>query len=166
MSSFSWSSFSLRIPVQASVQKLYWCMATQQGLEYWFLRSSQFLSENDVRLQPGVYVSVGDSYTWLWHGWTDEVVEHGSILSTNHKDELAFSFGLAGNVSIRLVPSDGYTMVELVQDQIPDNEMGRHHWHLGCKTGWIFYLTNLKSLLEGGIDLRNKDATILQVLNA
>lgn len=166
MSSFSWSSFSLKIPVATSIEKLYWCLATQAGLEYWFLRSSIFKTKIGAVIHHEEYVSPGDSYTWLWHGWTDDVVEKGSILHANNKDEIAFSFGLAGDVTIRLIPADTYTMVELVQDQIPDDEAGRHHWHLGCKTGWIFYLTNLKSLLEGGIDLRNKDATILQVLNA
>ncbi len=165
MSSFTWSSFSLRIPVFASVEKLYWCIATQKGLEYWFLRSSIFQSTIGMLLQQEDFVSEGDSYTWLWHGWPDDVVEKGSIISVNHKDEIIFSFGLAGNVTVRLIPTDAYTMVELIQEEIPEDEVGRRHWHLGCKMGWTFYLTNLKSLLEGGIDLRNKDAAILQVLN-
>ena len=57
-------------------------------------------------------------------------------------------------------------VLELLQDSIPDTAEGKHYWHLGCKTGWTFYLTNLKSLLEGGIDLRNKDEQIKNVLNS
>jgi hypothetical protein len=40
------------------------------------------------------------------------------------------------------------------------------NYHLGCKTGWTFYLANLKSLMEGGIDLRNKNEKIQRVINA
>ena len=29
--------------------------------------------------------------------------------------------------------------------------------HKGCETGWTFFLTNLKSYLEHGIDLRSHD---------
>ena len=32
--------------------------------------------------------------------------------------------------------------------------------------GWIFYLANLKSVLEGGLDLRNKRMEITNVITA
>jgi hypothetical protein len=56
--------------------------------------------------------------------------------------------------------------VELVQENIPDDESGKLTWHVGCKTGWTFYLANMKSLYEGGIDLRNKNENLQQVLNS
>lgn len=37
---------------------------------------------------------------------------------------------------------------------------------VGCGEGWVFYLANLKSILEGGIDLRNKNDAIRNVLNS
>ena len=37
---------------------------------------------------------------------------------------------------------------------------------LECGEGWAFYLTNLKSHLEGGIDLRNRNERITGVVNA
>ena len=57
-------------------------------------------------------------------------------------------------------------IVELVQDSIPTDEQGMHYWHLGCKTGWTFYLANLKSMLEGGLDLRNRDESLKNVINS
>jgi len=57
-------------------------------------------------------------------------------------------------------------IVELVQENIPDDDQGRLYYHLVCKTGWTFYLDNLKSLLEGGIDLRNKNANLANVINS
>lgn len=37
--------------------------------------------------------------------------------------------------------------------------------HIGYKTGWTFYLANLKSILEGGIDLRNRNPDAGEMLN-
>lgn len=37
---------------------------------------------------------------------------------------------------------------------------------LGCGEGWTFYLANLKSILEGGMDLRNKNEKIRAVINS
>ena len=37
---------------------------------------------------------------------------------------------------------------------------------MGCLEGWTFYLTNLKSVIEGGLDLRNKNLDIKGVINA
>lgn len=36
---------------------------------------------------------------------------------------------------------------------------------LGCSNGWTFYLTNLKSVYEGGLDLRNKDEKLSAMIN-
>ena len=166
MSSFNWTTFTVRIPVQASIEKLYWCIATRSGMEYWFLRMSEFHTSIGALRQPDEFVSAGDLYTWLWHGWSDDVKETGTIIEANGNDLLRFSFGPAGNVTIKLIPNEHYTMIELTQENIPDDEEGRHQWHLGCKNGWTFYLTNLKSLVEGGLDLRNKNENIRSVVNA
>ena len=68
----------------------------------------------------------GDSYTWRWHGWDDETTEHGNILECNGKDLFKFGFGNAGDCSITIKEEEGQNIVELVQDNIPDTEEGRH----------------------------------------
>ena len=77
-----------------------------------------------------------------------------------------FSFGKAGNCTVNIKTELGYNIVELVQENIPDDDEGKHNWHVGCKTGWTFYLANMKSLCEGGIDLRNRDEQLKNMLNA
>jgi uncharacterized protein YndB with AHSA1/START domain len=161
-----WTSFTVRVPVNASTEKLYSCWATREGMEYWFLRMSEYKSADGKERALTEQVLPGDSYTWLWHGWPDETVEHGEILECNGSDYLKFSFGKAGNCSVFIKMEGGQQLVELVQENIPDDEQGRHYWHLGCKTGWTFYLANLKSLLEGGIDLRNRNAELKNVINS
>jgi uncharacterized protein YndB with AHSA1/START domain len=166
MENFNWKTFITRVPVNASIEKLYWCWATREGIEYWFLRMSEYKKPDGGLREKNEAVQMGDSYHWRWHGWGDDVIEEGKILDCNNKDFFKFSFGKAGVCTVSIKKEDGQTMVELVQDDIPDDEKGRHYWHLGCKTGWTFYLTNLKSLLEGGIDLRNRNEKLKNVVNS
>lgn len=165
MANYDWTTFTVRVPVKASVEKIYWCWATREGIEYWFLRMSDYRNGNGARAgdEP---VQKGDTYRWRWHGWSDEVTEEGAILDCNGKDLFKFSFGKAGNCTVTIIKENGETLVQLVQDMIPDDEQGRHYWHLGCKTGWTFYLANLKSLLEGGVDLRNRNEELKNVINS
>ena len=58
----------------------------------------------------------------------------------------------------------GGQVVELTQSRIPDDE--NHGIYVDCSYGWAFYLGNLKSVLEGGIDLRNKNVDIKNVINS
>jgi hypothetical protein len=110
-------------------------------------------------------VKPGDTYRWLWHGWPDESGENGMIIDANGSDFMRFSFGKAGICSVHINPYENEYIVHLTQEEIPDTEEGRQNWHIGCKTGWTFYLANLKSVLEGGIDLRNKDVSMQELLN-
>lgn len=166
MADFDWKTFTVRVPVNAPVEKLYWCWATRKGIEYWFLRLGEYKKPDSSFRGNDEYVQKGDTYRWLWHGWPDDTVEHGEILDCNGKDFFKFSFGKAGNCAVTIKNENGINVAELVQDEIPDDEQGRHYWHLGCKTGWTFYLANLKSLLEGGIDLRNRNIKIKNVINS
>ena len=40
--SYDWSRFVVRININSSVQKLYDGWATRKGMEYWFLRLSEY----------------------------------------------------------------------------------------------------------------------------
>ena len=94
------------------------------------------------------------------------MAEDGEILSCNGKDHLKFRFGKAGNCSISMYPEEGEMILDLLQDEIPTDDKALVEWHIGCKTGWTFYLSNLKSLLEGGIDLRNRNEKLKRVISA
>jgi hypothetical protein len=164
--SYDWSRFTVRININAATEKLYHAWATRSGMEDWFLRLSEYKKPDASLRGNDELVMEGDSYKWLWHGWPDETAEYGEILDCNGKDLFKFSFGKAGNCTVRIYNEQSETIVELMQDNIPTDEQGMHFWHLGCKTGWTFYLANMKSLYEGGIDLRNKNVNLQQVLNS
>lgn len=163
---YVWNSFTVRININASIETLYTLWSTRAGMEKWFLRLCEYRKPNGKEADPNEALQAGDTYRWLWHGWSDETVEYGKILDCNGKDHLSFSFGKAGICSISIKEEGRYTIVELVQNEIPEHDQGKQYWHVGCKTGWTFYLANMKSLCEGGIDLRNKDEKLQNVLNA
>ena len=166
MSTYNWSRFILRIPVMADSETLYRLWMTQEGLESWFLRKAAFTNAKGTPVPWNELADVGDTYEWMWHGWGDDTVERGSILQCNGKDNLQFSFGKAGNVMVSFKKEQGEMMVELLQDQIPTDEKGKEYYHLGCSKGWVFYLANLKSVVEGGLDLRNRNVELKDVVNS
>jgi uncharacterized protein YndB with AHSA1/START domain len=166
MKPFNWGRFVTRININAPIEKIYQSWATRAGIEAWFLRLSEYRKADGSLRENDEPVETTDTYRWRWHGWPDDTTETGTILKCNGTDCFSFSFGNAGNCTVTIKKEQGETIVELLQEDIPDTEEGRHQWHLGCKTGWTFYLANLKSLLEGGIDLRNKNEKLNQVINS
>ena len=163
---FDWTRFSVRININAPIEQLYRAWTSQQGIEHWFLRMSEYRTADGRLRKPSEEVEKGDTYKWRWHGYPDSVTEEGTVLELNGKDMFRFSFGKAGNCTVKIYTEQGQTITELIQDQIPDDEKGREYYHVGCKTGWTFHLANMKSIFEGGKDLRNKDEQLKEVLNS
>jgi hypothetical protein len=166
MKRYDWSRFVVRINVNVPAEKLYEAWATRAGMECWFLRLSEYKRPSIALLGENEFVETGDTYRWLWHGWDDDTSENGKILNCNGKDFFKFSFGKAGDCAVTITKEAGEMVVELIQDNIPTDPVSMHQWHLGCKTGWTFFLTNMKSVYEGGIDLRNKNKTLQGLLNS
>lgn len=163
---FDWSRFRVKIPVKADLETLYRCWSTRGGMERWFLRACEYRRPDGTLLKDDEPVSGGDTYKWHWHGYSDEDTEHGTILETNGKDLFRFSFGKAGNCTVRLYEEEGEHIVELVQENIPTDETGKVYYHMGCKNGWTFHMTDMKSILEGGVDLRNRNLNLKGVANS
>lgn len=166
MANFDWSRFSVRITVTASPKDLYRAWATRKGMENWFLRLCEYKRSDGTARSANENVEAGDTYRWLWYGWPDDMVETGSIISCNGKDQVKFKFGNAGDCTVNIKNEGGENIVELIQENIPTDDIGMRNYHLGCKNGWTFYLSNLKSILQGGIDLRNRNENIKQVINS
>jgi uncharacterized protein YndB with AHSA1/START domain len=161
-----WTRFTLRINIDAKADQLYKGWATKAGIEYWFLRMADYRKPDGTPRANNEYVEAGDTYSWRWHGYPDEVTETGRIIECNGKDYFKFSFGKAGDCIVTIKEEQGQTIVELVQENIPDDDQGSMYYHVGCKTGWTFHLADMKSLYEGGIDLRNKDEKLKEMLNS
>lgn len=166
MRSFNWKQFVLRVPVKAPAATIFNAWTSQDGLESWFLRSAVFTDENGKTRPRNETVKPGDQFTWLWHGYDDNSVDKHTILENNGKDQLKFGFADRCIVTVTVKEEAGETICELVQDMTMDDEESQRYFYIDCGKGWTMYLINLKSILEGGIDLRNRNVTLPNVVNA
>src|SRR3954470_14728416 len=114
MNNIDWSFFTQRININASIQKLYSAFATRYGMQSWFLRVSEYKREGEL-LADHELIKEGDTYSWLWFGYDDSVIEGGEILKANNINELQFTFGKAGNVTVKIYENKNENIVELKQ---------------------------------------------------
>lgn len=177
----TWNEFKLRVNIDAPIDKVYPRWTTSGGLETWFLRKAivsppdigvgaiagkEDASGTEVVRQDSDLIQKGDRYQWYWHGYPDSVVEKGTILEANGKDRFCFSFSLGCPLSISLYRECDETIVELVESGLPADEETMLRHYVGDSKGWIFYLANLKSVLEGGLDLRNRKTELTNVITS
>ena len=166
MAIYNWKQFIKRIPIKAPPKAIYDAWATQLGLESWFLRLAQFTKADGTVRQKNSHVEAGDTYKWRWFGYSDAATEEEKILAANGWDQIQFGFSGGCIVTVSIKQEEGETICELVQQMPMDDEKEQQNFYIECGKGWTFYLTNLKSILEGGLDLRNKNAGLEQVINA
>lgn len=164
--SYNWKQFTKRVPIKASPKAIYDAWATQQGLESWFLRLAEFTKTDGTLRSKNSHIEKGDDYKWLWFGYDDEVVEVQKVLTANGWDQIQFGFSGGCIVTVSIKLENGETICELVQDMPMEDETEQQYFYIECGKGWTFYLSNLKSILEGGLDLRNKNANLKQVITA
>ncbi|SKB31573.1 SRPBCC family protein [Daejeonella lutea] len=162
MNDFDWTSFTKRIAIRAGIAEIYDAWTKSEELQKWFLEKATFYN-SDKSLEPRVSAYAGNSYTWIWYLYEDAM--NGRITAANWKDFLQFTFEGECLVDVKLSEDNGYTIVELRHHNIPTDDNSKKFIRLGCSNGWGFYLTNLKSIYEGGIDLRNKDSNLSPMIN-
>lgn len=153
----NWETFVLKHPFNSTVQEIYDLWTSSSGMEKWFLRSARFFNSNDELRDASEPAQAGDKYSRLWHGYPDETFENGEVIEANGKDRFSFRFGEAGIVSVFIYKSGKETIVELRQEKIPVDEASKFNYHVGCSNGWTFYLANMRSIINGGIDIRNRN---------
>ncbi|MEO8150841.1 MAG: SRPBCC domain-containing protein [Bacteroidia bacterium] len=164
MKNFNWTSFSRKIAVKATLTQMYDAWAKPSEIEKWFLSNADYFDSDKKPFDKNTNIEKGLTYAWNW--FTYDITENGTITEANGKDFLQFTF--AGNclVDIKLTEQDDHTIVELTQKNIPEDDESKQNIRLGCDTGWSFYLVNLKSVYEGGLDLRNKHPNFKPMVNS
>jgi uncharacterized protein YndB with AHSA1/START domain len=160
MVSNKWSEFKVTADFDIDVRSVYKAWTTPGGLESWFLRSANFYTVVGRLRSPEEDILKEDTYEWYWHGFSDDVMEKGEVLEVNGTNLLKFTFSGNSIVTVSIENIRGITVLELTQENIPKEEDLTKSLYVQCQIGWTFYLANLKSILEGGIDLRNKRVEI------
>ena len=108
-------------------------------------------------------VSADCKYEWNW--FAQNYFESGKVITANGTDLFEFTFAGDCKVQVKLSEVKNYVLVEITQKEIPLDNNSKQNIRLGCTFGWTFYLINLKSVLEGGLDLRNKDSEMEGLVN-
>lgn len=154
MKKLTWEQFTKRIHIKTSLEKLYWCWATQEGITSWFLKDARYL-RNGQPINKDEFVQPGDTYTWFWHNWDGQ--EEGKILEAKANNYLRFSFAGTCEVTVTLEQKDSAVLLSLTQSKIPQDDKSKLEIFYGCSNGWTFWLANLKSYLEYGILLNETE---------
>jgi uncharacterized protein YndB with AHSA1/START domain len=135
---YDWSQFTQRVAVAAPVEKVFEMWTEPELLRNWFLADAK------------IDLKKGGTYEWKWLAG---VKEKGRVLDVKKPTKLSFTF--AGSVcDVTFKKDKRGALVTLHQHKIPRTEKGKSEVHLNCSCSWTFYLTNLKTYMEYGIDLR------------
>ena len=163
MKNFNWTTFTRRVAVKSTLAQMYNAWANAHEIEKWFLSKAVFSDNNNHTIDR--YKNVESGFTYAWNWFLYDKTENGKIIEANGKDYIQFTFAGECMVDIHLKQQDEYVIVELTQKNIPTDDEAKQGIRLGCDTGWSFYLVNLKSVYEGGLDLRNKESKLKAMIN-
>lgn len=163
MENFNWTTFTKRIAIQATMTDLYNAWTVPEEIEKWFLSKARFEKPDGTEVKRTENIQINDHYWWSW--FLFDTTEEGKVIEANGTDLLKFTF--AGNciVEVTLVQEEDNVIVTLTQGNIPTDDQSKRGIRLGCESGWSFFLVNLKSVYEGGLDLRNKNENLKGMLN-
>ena len=138
------SKFTKRIRIKALPEEVFERWVTVKGLESWFLSRAAFAS--------GDRAQVGDRFELEW---ADGTTDHGEVTLLAEPANFEFSwYAGEGRVRVYFAPVETGTLIELTHTVASIGEEAMVEY-MDCRDGWTFYLANLKSVIEGGLDLRD-----------
>lgn len=159
--SYDWSRFKKQIFITADPQEVFLAWAVPQNIEQWFIAQADYSTPDGSDRPAAETVKAGDHYHWRWH---QDIEATGTVLEVIENEKLRFTFGDKEKgsgekivVTVTCTPQNGETLLELAQENMAVTPKAQVGWHLGCNLGWSFFMTNLKALLEHGVDLRETD---------
>lgn len=157
------SSFIHAIILKAPVEKVYDYIATPSGIIKWFIgKAKYFYKDSNIRL-GNERAQKGDSLLWNWLNKDLEL--KGVVTESTENKTFSFTFSPLFIVSIELTATDdNYTRLTLKQEY-QDSATKNDFAYINCCTCWVFFMTNLKSVVEHGIDLREKEIADEMMVN-
>lgn len=141
--SYDWSQFKLRIFINKPVSKVFNAWTDDRIVSRWFTEKTIIEPRKNGRIY----------FEWLAGDKMDD-----KIISISKNRRFTFPFGRHGErVAVSFKKDGRGTICELRQFNMKTTPKARWTMHRGCIQGWTFFLANLKSYLEYGIDLRSHD---------
>lgn len=150
---YNWTTFTVHTIYRSTRDAVWRAWATPAGLESFFIREATVTAHNGERRAKDSSVCAGDAYHWrFWHDFE----LRGQILAVTPGDSLTFTFGsMETNVSLHDL--NGAVEVALRQSNCRSDPEGSSEDHLNCRSCWVYFMTNLKSVIDTGHDLRDPD---------
>ena len=151
MSSYDWSQFHVRMYYLAPLEQVFQYFATAAGLEAFFIYKAIHTAADGTLRRSDELVHTGDDYHWTYvHHF-----EHGGkFLLVKPNSLVRFTFGTM-TVDIHFRDVGEATEVDLHQTNCATEDPDRAWQHVNCRSCWIYFMTNLRSVLAGGPDIRD-----------
>ena len=151
---YDWTQFDLYYYYHAPLEQVWQAWTTPEGLCSFFVETCTGYDASGNQLEPAQTFVPEGTYEWKWR---QGFPGNGRIIEVTAMKHLALSFGASMQVNVHFLDTGSGVRVHLHQSNIPDSEAGRVIGHLNCRSCWIFFMTNLVSILNNGADLRDDD---------
>jgi uncharacterized protein YndB with AHSA1/START domain len=147
---FNMNEFSHSILLNAPLEEVFRYSATPNGLTKWFIGAAEYTHSG--KPVPGEeLISTGDTYNWKWLAKDFETT--GKVVEVIKDERLKFTFGSMFEITISVAAENNRTRFTLTQNYTA-GAVKNDFAHINCCVCWAFFITNLKSVIEHGIDLR------------
>ncbi len=154
MKELSWDSFTKKIHIKTTTERLFKLWATEKGITSWFLSDAAYV-RNGAQISSEEQIKAGDKYTWRWHNWDGKEV--GKVIEVRENEYVKFTFAGENDLLVSFKQKDTAVLLTLTQSNIPQDEKSKLEIFYGCSNGWTFWLANLKAYIEHGILLNETD---------
>ena len=152
MSTYDWSQFHVHMYYLAPLDEVFRRFATAAGLESFFIGKAEHEAPDGAPRGRGEIVQPGDTYRWRY---VHDFAHDGTFLTVVPNRRVRFTFGdMPVDVGFRAVGDA--TEVDLHQTGCATEDPERAWQHVNCRSCWVYFLTNLRSVLAGGVDLRDR----------
>lgn len=159
---FNMRRFTHAIYVNAPAAAVFDFAATPAGITKWFIgKAKYYYKDNNIRLGNDL-AQKGDSFLWTW---LNKDLELKGIITESVRDKIfQFTFSPLYIVTLEFHSEGNKTRLTLTQEY-QDSAVSNDFNYINCCTCWVFFLTNLKSVIENGIDLRERDVNDEMLVN-
>lgn len=149
---YDWSQFDVYMDIRAPMERVFDAWATAAGMESFFARTMPYRAPDGAARAPTEHAAPGDSYDLTFH---HPFAFSGTVMEIEPSRRFVFGFPEVMYVAIELSTVDEFTRIHLHQGEIPTTPDERVMMHMNCRSCWVYYLLNLKSVLEHDHDLRD-----------
>ena len=151
METYDWSQFHVRMYYLAPMNDVFHYFSTAKGLEAFFIHQAVHTAKDGMLRQPDERVQAGDRYHWTY---VHDFEHGGEFLRVEENRLVRFTFG-AMTVDIHFRDVGEAIEVDLHQTNCATVDPERAWQHLNCRSCWIYFMTNLRSVIAGGPDVRD-----------